>query len=186
MMKSVMIMGSRNPEGQTAAAAEAFRAGYENQGGVIKQVFLPEMHIESCRQCDLRGWGACREEGRCVVEDDFGTLANQIRSAEGVIFTTPVYFGDLSESMRAFLDRLRRVCCHESGKKGIEGVPAVGICVAGGGGGGAVRCCASLEKVLQTTGCDVVDLIPVRRQNLSMKKDVLRLTGQWFAESLSS
>jgi len=98
-----------------------------------------------------------------------------------VVFATPVYFGDLSESMRALLDRLRRTCMNEAGKDGISGKLAVGICVAGGGGGGAPSCIVSLEKVLRTCGFDVVDLIPVRRQNLDMKLDVLRITGEWLA-----
>jgi hypothetical protein len=58
--------------------------------------------------------------------------------------------------------------------------------MAGGGGGGAPRCAASLEGVLRTCGFDVVDMIPVRRQNLDLKLDVLRTTGKWLASYISS
>ena len=85
------------------------------------------------------------------------------------MFTTPVYYSDLSESLRAFLDRLRRTCTHKDGKVGIENKPVIGVCVAGGGGGGAPACCVSLEKVLSTCGFSVVDMVPVRRQNLEAK-----------------
>jgi hypothetical protein len=57
----------------------------------------------------------------------------------------------------------------------------MGICVAGGGGGGAPACAVSLERVLSTCGFDVLDMIPVRRQNLDMKLDVLKIAGQWLA-----
>lgn len=60
--------------------------------------------------------------------------------------------------------------------------PAVGLCVAGGGGGGAPACTVSLEKVLRTCGYDILDLIPIRRQNLGCKGDTLRLTGQWLVK----
>ncbi len=42
-------------------------------------------------------------------------------------------------------------------------------------------CCVSLERVLQTCGFDVVDMIPVRRQNFEHKLAVLELTGKWLA-----
>ena len=102
------------------------------------------------------------------------------------VFATPVYFGDLSESMRAFLDRLRRTCMHESGKVKIGDKLAVGICVAGGGGGGAPSCVISLENYLSKCGFDVVDMIPVRRQNLDMKLSILKATGEWLAKGVSS
>jgi len=126
------------------------------------------------------GWGICRTEGRCVIEDDLARLVDLIRDSDVVVFATPVYFSDLSESLRAFLDRLRRTCMHEAGKRGIAGKPALGMCVAGGGGGGAPACAINLEKIPGTCGFDVVDMIPVRRQNLDLKVDVLRETAEWL------
>jgi multimeric flavodoxin WrbA len=178
-MNLLIVSGSRNPDGQTARAAEAFRDGAG--GGEI--VFLPASGIERCRQCDENGWGICRSDGRCVIEDDFAALVDRIRQADVVAFATPVYFSDLSESIRAFLDRLRRTCCNQSTKQTIAGKTAVGICVAGGGGGGAPECCVSLNKVLGTCGFDVADMVPVRRQNLESKLAVLRLLGQSLAEA---
>ncbi len=181
-MQTILISGSRNPDGQTVRAADALFQSMSDKGCQGERFFLPKMKIRRCRQCDERGWGICRTEGRCVIEDDLAPLVNKIKNADVVVFATPVYFGDLSESIRAFLDRLRRTCMHESGKNGINGTLAVGICVAGGGGGGGPSCAVSLEKVLRTCGFDVVDLIPVRRQNLEMKLDVLRVTGEWLAD----
>jgi len=179
-VKIIAILGSRNPGGQTARACDALLEG-AGAGSRPERVFLPEVRIERCRQCDENGWGLCRSEGRCVIEDDFASVVEKLKVAEGVVFANPVYFGDLSESMRAFLDRLRRISRHENGKAGIPGKPALGICVAGGGGGGAPACASSLEKVLNTCGFDVVDMVPARRQNLGMKCEVLKHVGRWFA-----
>jgi len=181
-MNILVISGSRNPNGRTASAADALLAGAAESGATGEQVFLPKLAIERCRQCDDNGWGICRSDGKCVIEDDFASIVGKIESADAVAFANPVYFGDLSESLRAFLDRLRRTCVHESGKARVAGKKAVGICVAGGGGGGAPSCTTSLDKVLAICGFDVVDVIPVRRQNLEMKQDVLRLTGKWLAK----
>ncbi|MCX5642887.1 MAG: flavodoxin family protein [Candidatus Omnitrophica bacterium] len=179
-MKTLIILGSRNPKGQTARAARAVFEGLASEGGKGEKVFLPQKKIELCRQCDINGWGICRTEGRCVIEDDFSLLVGKIRKADTVVFATPVYFSDLSESLCAFLDRLRRITRHESGKRGISDKPALGICVAGGGGRGAPACAVSLEKVLNICGFNVVDVIPISRQNLDVKLSALEAIGKWL------
>ena len=188
-MKTIIITGSRNSKGQTAKATGALIEGLNHvktqQVGSnvasVEEFLLPRMKIERCRQCDDNGWGICRTEGNCIIEDDFQMLVDKIKDSDLVIFATPVYFSDLSESLRAFLDRLRRTCMNEAGKKGIEGKRAIGICVAGGRGGGAPECTVRLEKVLRTCGFDLLDFIPIRRQNLDDKLDVLRTIGRNLA-----
>ena len=185
-MTVLAVLGSNNPQGQTARAADALLQGAAEQGGQGEKVLLTEIEIERCRQCEENGWGICRAEGKCIIEDDFAPLVEKIRGADAVAFVTPVYFSDLSESMRAFLDRLRRICMHEEGKAGITGKPAVGICVAGGGGGGAPTCAVSMEKVVSRCGFDVVDMVAVRRQNQDLKREVLKATGKWLMGYVSS
>ena len=180
-MGILIISGSRNPDGRTARAAKAFIAGVAEAGGSAEIVFLPPMRIERCRQCEDDGWGICRSEGRCVIEDDFASLVEKLKTADAAAFATPVYFSDLSESLKAFLDRLRRTCDNEAGRERIEGKPAIGICVAGGGGGGAPMCTEILDRTLRVCGFDVLDMIPVRRQNLDAKEAVLRSAGTWMA-----
>ena len=181
-MQAIIISGSRNPEGRTARAAKALGAGLEGAGAGCEMVFLPELKIERCRQCDENGWGICRSEGECVIEDDFADVVEKIRGADAAVFATPVYFSDLSESLKAFLDRLRRITRHENGIRGITEKPALGISVAGGGGGGAPHCAFQMERTLATCGFDCLDMIPARRQNLDHKCAVLEITGEWLAE----
>ena len=177
-MKVLTILGSRNPSGQTARAAEALLSGLAPETDCEDRVFLPVMKMERCRQCEDNGWGTCRSEGTCVIDDDFSALVEKVKAADAVVFANPVYFSDLSESLRAFLDRLRRTCMNDIGKKGLEDKPAIGICVAGGGGGGAPECAASLDKILRRCGFEVVDMLPIRRQNLDAKLEALRLSGR--------
>ena len=185
-MKTMVISSSRNPQGQTARAADAILKGVTAAGGYVERVYLPTLNIERCRQCDDDGWGDCRRVGQCVIDDHFDALVAQIREADTVVFATPVYFSDLSESLRAFTDRLRRTCRHEAGSISIKGKAAIGLCVAGGGDGGAPICCVSLEKVLTNCGFDVLDMMPARHQNLEAKLPRLRLVGQWLAAEPTS
>ncbi len=181
-MKALLISGSRNPEGQTARAAEAILRGIAQSGGEVERVWLPTMNIERCHQCGADGWGDCRKMGRCGgCDDDFAEVVDQVAAADVVVFATPVYYGDLSESMRTFTDRLRRISTHEDGKAKLQGKIAVGLCVAGGRGGGSPHCCFTLDGVLRTCGFDVVDMLPVRRQNLEAKLAQLALVGEWVA-----
>ncbi|MCX7012183.1 MAG: flavodoxin family protein [Candidatus Sumerlaeota bacterium] len=177
-MKVLMISGSRNPQGKTATMAEAALRGAAQAGAQCERVWLPEMKMERCRQCDEAGWGDCRAKGSCVIEDDFAALVTKIRQADAVVFATPVYFGDLSESLRAFTDRLRRITRHEAGKAGIVGKPALGVSVAGGSGNGSFFCADSLNKTLSTSGFEVRDSVAVRRQMMDLKAPSLEAGGR--------
>jgi NAD(P)H-dependent FMN reductase len=195
-MQALVISGSRNRQGKTAQAAEAIRRGVTRGGGKSESIFLTELKLERCRQCNPDGWGICRSEGRCVIEDDFAGVVEKIKAADVVVFANPVYFGDLCESLRGFLDRYRRIRFSTAFRPpapgappmgfGAGGIPAIGIAYAGGSGNGTISCLANLERVLQTCGFDVVDMIPARRQNLDVKLLLLEKIGEWLASKPTS
>jgi multimeric flavodoxin WrbA len=190
-MKILILSGSRNRKGQTARAIKALQKGISDVKGKSEVIFLTELKLERCRQCDPDGWGLCRKEGRCIIEDDLQTVSDKVKAADVLVFANPVYFGDLSESMRSFLDRFRRTlfkpgAAPRPGFPAAGGTPAIGICYAGGSGNGTVSCAASLERVLQTCGFDVVDMICVRRQNIDVKIPMLEMTGKWLANKPTS
>lgn len=187
-MKVIAVIGSRDPGGRTAGAARALLDGMSASGADVETVFLPELKIERCRQCEANGWGICRSEGRCIIEDDFSDVERRLDKADAAVFANPVYFGDLSESMRAFTDRLRRCNWLPMMEKGKTKLfkPVIGICMAGGGGGGTDTCAVALKKVLTTCGFEVIDMIAVRRQNFDIKLKILRTLGEWFPEYVTS
>lgn len=186
MANVLVILGARNHEGQTARAAEAVAGGCRRTGAAVESVYLPEKHLERCRQCDDDGWGLCRRGGACVIDDDLAPLMDAMAAADLVVFATPVYFGDLSESMKAFLDRVRRVAFNRADANPLTDKPYAGIAVAGGGGGGSFSCLQSLERVLQTCGFRLVDQVSVRRQNQELKKETLEQAGEWLMGNLDA
>jgi multimeric flavodoxin WrbA len=194
-MQILVLSGSRNRRGQTGRAIETICRGIANAGGKFEVFFLTELKLERCRQCDDDGWGICRSEQRCIIEDDFALIAGKVKAADALVFATPVYFGDLSESMRGFLDRYRRTRFTTvfrrspvPGQPPVRGggTPAIGYCYAGGSGNGTISCLANLERILQTCGFDVVDMIPARRQNLEMKLPLLEGVGNWLVTKPAS
>lgn len=195
-MRVLALSGSRNRQGGTARAIDALLAGVEKGGAQSESLFLTEQSLERCRQCNQDGWGICLDQERCVIDDDFASIVKNIKSADAIVFATPVYFSDLSESMKVFLDRLRRIgflkILRAPGPAGAGPVPAnpgpsaIGLCYAGGSGNGTISCSMNLERTLQTCGFDVVDMIPVRRQNLEMKLPLLEHVGAWLATGPTS
>jgi NAD(P)H-dependent FMN reductase len=186
-MRILVLSGSRNRNGKTARGINAMCKGVAAAGGQYEVLFLTELKLECCRQCNDDGWGICRNEHRCIIEDDFDSVAEKVKTADVLVFATPVYFGDLSESLRRFLDRFRRTRFSMLPRSipGIppvntDGTPAIGYCYAGGSGNGTISCAANLERILQTCGFDVVDMIPARRQNLEIKLPFLESVGQWL------
>jgi len=184
-MKILMISGSKDREGRTAKAINTIASGANRAGAETESYFLPELNLERCRQCESDGWGVCRNEGYCIIEDDFAMLVEKIKLSDVVVFANPVYFSDLTESIRGFLDRFRRISAHQKVKPALS-IPVAGLCLAGGGGGGSPTACVNLERILQVCGFDIIDMIPLRRQNLEAKLPILELTGEWLASKPTS
>ena len=194
-MKILVLSGSRNRKGQTARAVNAICRGVLGAGENIEVLFLTECNVERCRQCDEDGWGTCRSESFCVIDDDFAGIVDKVEESDAIVFANPVYFGDLCESMKAFLDRFRRIRFfnmiaggrfNRERSSADSKTPVLGICYAGGSGNGTTSCCANLEHILKECGFDVVDMIPVRRQNIEAKLPILELTGKWLARKPTS
>ena len=173
-MKLLAVQSSPNKDGLTASLATAVMKGYEKAGGEAELIHLNHVDIKPCIACD-GGWGQCRE-GDCILEDDFETIRNKIKEADVFVFSTPVYWHDLSESAKRFLDRLRRVETR-SGRNTCKDKKAIGIASAGGSGYGSVKALGNLEDYLRRVGFEVFDLVPVTRFTKDHKKPMLEKVG---------
>lgn len=166
-MKILIVTSSPNAEGLTAASGEAARQGVIDGRSPARVIDLNGFKLGRCAVCD-DGWGTCRDGHSCQVEDDFQSLHQMIGEAEGYVFVTPVYFGDMSEPMKTLFDRLRR--CEATKDRIAEEVsimrekPTVGIAAAGGSGHGAVSCLAAMERLLARLGVDQFDFIPITKR----------------------
>lgn len=112
-----------------------------------------------------------------MIKDDFQKLRNMINEADALVLSTPVYFGDISESAKRFLDRLRR-CERSTPDSPLTGKPVIGIAAAGGSGGGAVNALHNLEIYLRRLKFTIFDLVPVTQRSKTHKLDMLRVAGQ--------
>jgi multimeric flavodoxin WrbA len=164
-MKVLVVMISQNAGGLTAACGEAARQGVVDGKSPARVINLNEFNIHRCAICN-DGWGICRTEHRCVREDDFAKLREMFEAAEGYVFITPVYFGEASETFKAFFDRLRRCEATKTDSKQsiLAGKPAICIAAAGGSGRGAVHCLAEMERLVGKLGAEPFDFIPITQK----------------------
>jgi multimeric flavodoxin WrbA len=182
----VLIVGlnsSPNQDGLTASVLKQVLAGAEAAGAETVLVHMKERTLEACRQCD-NGWGQCRQEHTCVIEDDFQALREQLHAADALVFANPVYFGELSEVAKTFLDRLRRCEAFEEGP--LTGNLFLGIAAAGGSGGGIVSCQQVLERYCQHMRMKLFDMIPVTRLTREYKLESAYLAGAALAKALAA
>ena len=180
-MKVVAVQSSPNLDGLTSGIVQAVLRGLEAEGGETELIHLNKLDIKPCIACD-NGWGKCRKEGICILEDDFQKLREKIAKSDALIFATPVYWHDLSESAKIFLDRLRR-CETGRGFKTFTGKKAIGIASAGGSGRGAVRALYNLEDYLRRLGFDIFDLVSVTRFSKDHKLEMLERAGKRLAKA---
>jgi multimeric flavodoxin WrbA len=183
-MTCVAIQSSPNLNGLTASLAQSVLNGVKATGEHTELVHLNQLEIQPCRACN-NGWGDCRTKGTCILEDDFAGLCTQLAAADTVVFATPVYWHDLSESAKRFLDRLRR-CETFRGFKTYAGIPVIGITSAGGSGRGAARALYNLEDYLRRLGFEIFDLVSVTRFSKDHKLPMLHEAGRRLASQSSN
>jgi multimeric flavodoxin WrbA len=176
-MKVIGIQSSPNTDGLTCQLAQAALQGGESGGAETELIHLNKLKIESCKAHD-RGWGTCRTEGKCVIRDDFQNLREKINEADALVFSTPVYFGDISESAKRFLDRWRRCEIFNHQASPFIGKPAIGIAAAGGSGRGAVNALRNLETYLRWLQFTIFDLVTATQKSRTHKLDMLKVAGE--------
>lgn len=179
-MKIVALNASPNKDGLTAVCAEALLSGAQEAGAEVELVHLKDLNLQVCQACD-RGWGKCRSEGVCVIEDDFEALRQKILAADAWVLSTPVYFGEPSEIARVVLDRLRRTNSGPNGGQ-FRGKDFVGILAAGGSGRGVGSCAEIVERISFHMGLRVADLVTLTRRNKLYKVDTLKACGRALVE----
>jgi len=176
MKKVLGIQSSPNQDGHTSKLTQMVLRGAEEAGAQIELIHLHSLNILACKVC-AQGWGICKSEGRCIIEnDDFQNLRDKMYSADAIIFNTPVYFGSLSENARYFLDRLRR--CEIGNKEKSQLPDKSAIVMASARSGGATKAVQELEDYFRYFKFKIVDSIPSTMRSSAYKMDMLKEAGK--------
>jgi multimeric flavodoxin WrbA len=136
--------------------------------GRAQEVRINDLQVGMCEACN-NGWGTCLPDHACQVEDDFQALHEQVCQADALVIVTPVYWGEMSESAKAFTDRLRRCEATLGDDSRLFSKPVIAVAAAGGSGNGMITCLLSMERWIDHVRARKFDLIPVNRWSRSYK-----------------
>lgn len=101
MSKNVLIISTSLRSGSNSdALAKAFAEGARSAGNNVEEISLRGKSIAFCRSCL-----ACREIGRCVINDDANAIVEKMLHADVIAFATPIYYYEMSGQLKTLLDR---------------------------------------------------------------------------------
>lgn len=167
-MKVMIITSSPNLDGLTAACGNAAKIGTEEAGAQVVMVSLNRLRISNCHACG-NGWGTCRNEHQCQLQDDFQAIHTSLAEVDAFVLITPVYWGEMSESAKAFSDRLRRCEALKNDKTFFEGKPVIAVAAAGGSGNGLTTCLTSMERFFTHVKAEKFDFIGITQKSRGYK-----------------
>lgn len=180
-MKVAVVWSSPNKDGLTATAKNQFISGLVKADAEVEEIHMNSLKMEHCRGCG-NGWGTCLSKGQCVIKDDFADLYKKLVEADGIVFVTAVYWSDLTECMKAFVDRLRR--CEAMKNHLLAEKRCVLVACAGGTGRGTVETLKNFELALTHMNMRAYDRIPVNRYNAPYMLPALEQAGETYMERL--
>ena len=182
-MAFLVVWSSPNTDGLTAASKDQVIAGIRAAGKEVEEIHLNRKKIELCAACG-NGWGTCISKGCCVKKDDFQEIYDAFREAEGIILVTPVYWGDLSENLKALLDRIRR--CEPFTNHWLNGKRCLLVACAGGSGNGTISCLDRMETTMRHMGVQALDRLPITRFSREYMLPAMRAAGEQFAGNVET
>ena len=178
-MKICILSGNPKNDGLCQSAVEAAKDGAQRSGAQVDELRLCDMNIARCQVCGT-GWGTCQEENRCIYEDDgFDEAVARVKDCDALIMVTPVYWGETSEALKSFLDRLRR--CEFGGEGLLSGRQVLLIASPGGSGNGLLSCLEQMDRFCRHTGAQIFDYIGLNRWNSDYKQEAVRAAAQAMA-----
>lgn len=172
-MKVLILTGTPKTEGLACACVEAAQTGVEKAGAACEIIRLSDKKLIRCAICG-DGWGVCREEHTCRYgEDGFAEIQQKIAQADAIVLATPVYWGEMTESMKAFFDRFRR-CEAMRGEEGaMAGKPVLLIASPGGSGNGMLICLEQMDRLCRHLHANIFDYVGVNRWNRDYKLEAI-------------
>lgn len=101
-MKVIAINGSPRGEGNTYHALKLVLEQLEENEIETEIIHVGNKIIRGCMAC---GGCAKNKDEQCVINDDVNTIIQKMKSADGIIIGSPVYYASIAGTMKCFLDR---------------------------------------------------------------------------------
>jgi len=177
-MKYLIVNGNPKHDGLCHSVAEEVARGAREGGADVSELRVHK--LERCHVCG-NGWGTCREQHVCSFgRDGFNDAQAEVRAADQLCLITPVYWGEMAEGLKCFLDRLRRC---EFGQNGaLTGKQVLIVASPGGSGNAALTCMEQMDRFLRHTGAVIFDYVGINRWNNDYKRQAAYAAARAMAE----
>ncbi|UCD09214.1 MAG: flavodoxin family protein [Dehalococcoidales bacterium] len=178
MSKKIMgLIGSPRPDGLTNRLVASALRGAEEAGATTELVQMSECVVEACRDC--LPW-VCADNLKCTYEDpNLEIVSEKLLNCDGVVWGTPVYWGDTTAMVRLLMLKLFRLYARAQSFKGI---PAFGIAIAGGSGNGLISGLRPLYHFFRIMWMRGINPLPVTRFDMDGALKKAELSGREVAE----
>ena len=103
MKVTAIIASPRNGGNGDILVDEAIKGAEEN-GAEVTKYYIDELNVEPCHAC-----GHCGDGIDCKVQDDGAKIIEELLDTDALIFTTPIYYGQMSAQGKAITDRFYSV-----------------------------------------------------------------------------
>ncbi len=131
MPKILAIYGSPRRNGNTSLLLKSAVDGARAVGASVDEVILRDLKISPC----LEIYG-CKQTGRCVIQDDFQRIYDQMLQCQGLILASPIFFYTVSAHTKALMDRCQSLWVKKYWLKkpilAADAAPRKGLFIAAG------------------------------------------------------
>jgi len=93
-------VGSKRKNGNTSFLVQRAVETAKEEGIETEVIFLGEYSIADCNGCE-----GCKDNYKCVVNDDMQKIYPRLLEADAIILGSPTYFYNVSADVKAFIDR---------------------------------------------------------------------------------
>ena len=100
MKEILVILGGGRPKVNTRQLVDSFAQGAADAGHHVEVISLNRMEVKGCIGCN-----ACRYGKPCVQKDDFNEIIPKIKTADLMVFASPLLFWTISSKLKAFIER---------------------------------------------------------------------------------
>jgi len=100
MKKILAIYGSPRRKGNTTLLLNQAVQGALDTGAQVEKIVLRDLKMSPC----LEIYG-CKETGRCVIQDDFQKVYDQLLASHGLMLASPIFFYTVSAHTKILMDR---------------------------------------------------------------------------------
>ena len=175
-MNVLFIIGSAKKDGITSKLCDIVSSAMK--GVNVSFLYPIDMDIAHCTGCNL-----CSESGKCVIDDDMGTIYKTVRDSDAVILATPIHFSGPSSILKQVIDRYQCVWLTDRGKVKDK---VAGLIVNGGSQSPIFSNTVSIAKAFAATiGAEWVSELKVGdTDNIKDAEKELSAEAQEFGECI--